>query len=93
MKIKKNIKKAVALEYANNPVPVLAAKGQEEMAEAIIEEARRRGVHIANDPQLVSVLSQLKLDEEIPEQLYSTVAVVLSWVYWLKGMNPGDEKA
>ena len=42
MKIKKNIKKAVALEYANNPVPVLTAKGQEEMAEAIIEEARRR---------------------------------------------------
>ena len=93
MKIMKNIKKAVALEYANNPVPVLTAKGQEEMAEAIIEEARKRGVHVANDPQLVSVLSQLKLDEEIPEQLYSTVAVVLSWVYWLKGMNPGDEKA
>jgi hypothetical protein len=21
------------------------------------------------------------------------VAVVLSWVYWLKGMSPGDEKA
>ena len=62
------------------------------MAYAIIEEARKNGVHVAEDPQLVAVLSQLKLDDEIPEQLYATVAVVLSWVYWLKGMVPGDEK-
>jgi hypothetical protein len=25
--------------------------------------------------------------------LYAAVAVILSWVYWLKGMRPGDEKA
>jgi len=24
--------------------------------------------------------------------MYTAVAVVLSWVYWLKGMQPGDEK-
>jgi flagellar biosynthesis protein len=33
-------------------------------------------------------LSQLKLDDEIPENLYVAVAVILSWVYWLKGMEP-----
>ena len=60
------------------------------MAEAIIEEAKKKGVHIAQDPQLVAVLSKLSLNEEIPEELYTTVAVVLSWVYWLKGMSPGD---
>jgi hypothetical protein len=32
------------------------------------------------------------VDEEIPTELYTTVAVILSWVYWLKGMRPGDEK-
>ena len=31
--------------------------------------------------------------QEIPQELYTAVAVVLSWVYWLKGMSPGDEKA
>ena len=87
------IKKAVALEYGSNPVPMLTAKGEEELAHAIIEEARKQGVHVAQDPQLVAVLSQLKIDEEIPEELYATVAVVLSWVYWLRGMVPGDEKA
>jgi flagellar biosynthesis protein len=24
--------------------------------------------------------------------MYTAVAVILSWVYWLKGMEPGDEK-
>jgi flagellar biosynthesis protein len=24
--------------------------------------------------------------------MYTAVAVILSWVYWLKGMQPGDEK-
>jgi flagellar biosynthesis protein len=35
----------------------------------------------------------LEVDEEIPQELYTAVAVVLSWVYWLKGMRPGDENA
>ena len=30
--------------------------------------------------------------QEIPQELYTAVAVVLSWVYWLRGMRPGDEK-
>ena len=83
-------KKAVALEYGANAAPKVTAKGSSEMAEAIIEEAKKKGVHIAQDPQLVAVLSKLSLNEEIPEELYTTVAVVLSWVYWLKGMSPGD---
>ena len=85
-------KKAVALEYGVNATPTVTAKGSEEVAEAIIEEARKKGIHIAQDPQLVSVLSKLSLEEEIPEELYTTVAVVLSWVYWLKGMSPGESK-
>jgi hypothetical protein len=24
--------------------------------------------------------------------MYTAVAVILSWVYWLKGMQPGDEQ-
>jgi flagellar biosynthesis protein len=32
------------------------------------------------------------VDDEIPPELYTAVAVILSWVYWLKGMRPGDEK-
>ena len=88
----KPIKKAVAIEYGENPVPMLTAKGQDELADAIIGEAKRQGVHIAKDPQLVALLSQLELDREVPENLYVAVAVVLSWVYWLKGIEPEGYK-
>lgn len=85
-------KQAVALEYGLNTTPVVTAKGDAEVAEDIIAEARRRGVHVAEDPELLALLSRLELGEEIPPQLYTAVAVVLSWAYWLKGMRPGDEK-
>jgi len=52
-----------------------------------------QGVFISEDPQLLALLSRLEVDQEIPQELYTAVAVVLSWVYWLKGMRPGDEKA
>lgn len=84
--------RAVALEYGTRETPVVSAIGNGEVAERIIEEARRRGVYITSDPQLVSLLSQLQLEEEIPEELYAAVAAVLSWAYWLRGMVPGDEK-
>jgi len=85
-------KQAVALEYGHNTSPVVTAKGDAEVAEDIIAEARRRGVYVAEDPELLALLSRLELGEEIPPQLYTAVAVVLSWAYWLKGMRPGDEK-
>jgi flagellar biosynthesis protein len=58
----------------------------------MIDEARKQGVFISEDPQLLALLSRLDVDQEIPQELYTAVAVVLSWVYWLKGMRPGDEK-
>ena len=65
---------------------------RQEVAEAIIAEAEKQGVFIAEDKRLVSLLSQVELNEEIPENLYVSVAVILSWVYWLKGMRPEDNK-
>lgn len=85
-------RKAIALEYGTNPAPILTAKGEGDMAEAIIAEAKKQGVHIAEDPQLVALLSQLELEDQIPENLYVAVAVVLSWVYWLKGLEPEGYK-
>ena len=44
---KKSIKKAIALEYGENPIPLLTAKGEGKLAEAIIEEAEKQGIYIA----------------------------------------------
>ncbi len=85
-------REAVALEYGQRPTPVVSARGQQELAQRIIEEAQRHGVHVAEDPALLARLAGVDLDQEIPPELYAAVAVILSWVYWLRGMEPGDEK-
>jgi flagellar biosynthesis protein len=84
---------AIALAYGHHTTPVVSAKGEEDVAQAMVEQAKRLGIFVSKDPQLLALLSRLEVDQEIPPELYSAVAVVLAWVYWLKGMRPGDEKA
>lgn len=84
---------AVALEYGRNKTPTVTAKGDDELARRIVEEAKRQGVYVAQDPRLLAMLSRLDVGQEIPQNMFTAVAVILSWVYWLKGMQPGDEKA
>lgn len=84
--------KAVALEYGQNTAPVVVARGEGEMAREILRRAEEEGIWIAQDEQLVALLSRVELEREIPPELYTAVAVILSWVYWLRGLKPGDEK-
>ena len=88
----RTIKKAIALEYGKNRAPIVTAKGEEEAAMEMIAQAREYGVYVTEDPKLLALLSRLKVDQEIPAELFTAVSVILSWVYWLKGMRPGDEK-
>ncbi len=85
------VKKAIALEYGKNRAPIVTAKGEEEAALEMIAQAREYGVYVTEDPKLLALLSRLKVDQEIPAELFTAVSVILSWVYWLKGMRPGDE--
>lgn len=85
-------RQAVALEYGQNSAPIVSAKGDDELALDMLAQARRHGVFITQDPQLLALLGKLQLDQEIPPELYDAVAAVLSWAYWLRGMRPGDEK-
>jgi len=84
---------AVALEYGRNKAPVITAKGDDELARRIVAEAKRQGVYVAEDPRLLAMLSRLDVGQEIPEDMFTAVAVILAWVYWLKGMQPGDERS
>ena len=71
---------------------MLTAKGDDELARRIVAEAKKQGVYVAEDPRLLAMLSRLDVGQEIPEDMFTAVAVILAWVYWLKGMQPGDEK-
>lgn len=81
---------AVGLEYGQTQVPSVVLKTSDDDALAVLDEAKRLGIPISHDPQLVGLLSQLEVGEKIPEELFVSVAVVLSWVYWLKGLTPED---
>ncbi|MCD4744272.1 MAG: EscU/YscU/HrcU family type III secretion system export apparatus switch protein [Desulfobacteraceae bacterium] len=85
MKKQKEIKKAVAIKYDSKEdiAPRIKAKGAGAVAENIIELAKKHGVPIKDDPDLVEILSQLNIDEAIPPDVYVAVAELLSFVYSL----------
>ena len=49
------LKQAIALQYGTRPAPVVTAKGTGELAEKILEEAEKAGVHVAQDPELAAL--------------------------------------
>jgi len=83
---------AVAIEYGDNPTPKIIAKGKDELAQQIIAAAKVAGVPIKQDAELAALLGLLEIDQTIPRSLYTLVAEVLVYTYWLKGMRPSDDK-
>lgn len=83
--------RAVALEYGDQAAPVVVARGEGEVAREILRRAEEQGIWVAENPQLVALLSRVDLEQEIPAELYTAVAVILSWVYWLRGLEPGGQ--
>lgn len=83
MKEKNNPFQAVALSYDANThiAPRVLAKGKGEVAANIIEKAKENNVPIQEDTSLVALLSQLQINETIPEQLYAAVAEVFAFIY------------
>ena len=79
----RNPRKAVALKYkpGQDNAPQVTAKGTGLVAEKIIDIARKQGIPVKDDPDLVEVLSRLDLEEEIPPELYLIVAELLAFVY------------
>ncbi|GGG12522.1 EscU/YscU/HrcU family type III secretion system export apparatus switch protein [Paenibacillus abyssi] len=77
------IRKAVAVKYEpeQRSAPVIVAKGKGQLADAILEKAAEHGVPVQEDASLVEVLSKLDIDQEIPPELYTLVAEILSFIY------------
>ena len=80
---KESTKKAVALKYDENSglAPVIVASGMGYMAEKIVEVANENGVAVYEDTSLATMLTQLELGAEIPEELYKTIVDI--YVYFL----------
>lgn len=84
MRMKKDEKAvAAALKYdaGKDIAPKVIAKGQGNVAEKIIELAKKNNIPIKSDPSLVQILSKLDIDQQIPIELYRAVAEILAFVY------------
>jgi flagellar biosynthesis protein len=85
-------KRAVSLKYDGQGAPKVTAKGKGYLAEEIIALAKAHGIPITDNQELVALLSQVELDQEIPETLYAAVAQVLAFAYHLSQKTPPQKR-
>lgn len=78
---------AAALRYDGTGAPVIVAAGMGHLAEKIVEVAGENHVPVYEDTSLATVLSQMELGREIPEELYQ--AIVEIYIYFLE-FDPND---
>ena len=77
---------AVALRYevGGGRAPRVVAKGADEMAIRIREQAKTHHVPVVEDPPLArAVYAVCDIDEQIPRELYVAVARLLAFVFML----------
>lgn len=83
---------AVALKYESKnafSAPRVVAKGQDALALKIIKVAEENNVYITeNRPLARSLYENVKLGAEIPHEMYSAVALVLTEMFAARGIKP-----
>ncbi|MCW3173613.1 flagellar biosynthesis protein FlhB [Shewanella subflava] len=83
---------AVAVKYdvSRSSAPFLIAKGVDDVAFKIREIAREHNVAIVSAPPLArAIYHTTKVDQQVPEGLFTAVAQVLAYVFQLKQYQKG----
>jgi flagellar biosynthesis protein len=76
------IREAVAIAYReSDAAPRIVAKGKGLIADEIMARAKEHGVYVHESRELLSLLTQIDLDQHIPANLYAAVAELLAWIY------------
>lgn len=86
---KQKLKKTVALKYDHNKdtAPKVIASGKGSLAEKILKKAKKENIPIKEDKDIVQVLAELNVGDEIPEELYTVIAEILSFFYELEDLK------
>lgn len=80
---------AVGLSYhEGDAAPTVSSVGFGERAQAIVEMAKELGIYIHKDPVLLNELKNLEEGEEVPKDLFTIIATILSFSYILQGKTP-----
>jgi len=85
---------AIALKYDvdKSKAPKIVATGKGKIAEMILNVAEENKVPFYEDESLTDLLSKLKLDDDVPKELYGLVAEVLAFVYQLDRLAKKRQK-
>lgn len=73
------MKKAVALAYERH-APHVVASGKGEIAKRIIAKAKEWDIPLFQNETLIESMINLKINEEIPTQLYQAVVEIFIWL-------------
>lgn len=76
-------------QVPDDDAPAPLRRADEALVAAIVEEARRRGIDLTGDPELLATLASVESEAQIPRELYAAMAVVLSWMDALSD-QPGE---
>lgn len=79
--------RAVALRWDPEVMnaPGVVASGRGEIADRILAAAAEHGIPITEDADIVELLAAAEVGAEIPVELYSAVAEILSLLFRLNG--------
>lgn len=82
-KNKRTTASALRYEAGKDRAPVIVAKGSGELAEKIIEIAKKENIPVMENKFLAEVLDKLEIYDEIPKELYAAVAQIFAFIYKL----------
>lgn len=90
--LNKKIKKAAAIKYLKEDLetPVIAAFGNDKIAEKIIEEAKKNSIEIVENRDFFEFESIFTVGKEIPIEVYKIVANIIAQIIKTNKANNND---
>jgi type III secretion system FlhB-like substrate exporter len=74
--------KALAIQYREDfPAPLICAKGRGDLAERLIEIARKHGIEVVKEEAVTEGLFHLERGDFIPPEYYAAIAEMIAFVY------------
>lgn len=83
--MKKKKTQAIALRYDGSSAPRVTAQGEGSAAKQIIKAAKEHAIPIQQNEELTELLSKVRLNDEIPRPLFTAVAQILAFIYYVEG--------
>ena len=90
--MKKDKPIAVALRYDGISAPRVTASGEGAIAKQIIAIALEHGIPLQQDEELTALLAEVRINEEIPKALYTAVAQLLAFLYYVEEKKASGEE-